>query len=221
MTTTNQLISVVLADDHPVVLHGVAGILASQHDMKVLAACGDGSAAAQAIRQFNPDVAVLDIAMPHLTGLNVLAKLVADGFKTKVVFLTAIATDDQILTAIANGARGIILKDAAPDSLVDCVRDVAAGKQWFPIDVVEAALRGEGQRQSDSDRLLQGLTDRERQIVVLVADGLSNKEIARRITLTEGTIKIHLHNVYRKLDIPNRTALTALAITYQRLLREP
>jgi DNA-binding NarL/FixJ family response regulator len=214
-----QTISIVLADDHPVVLHGVAGILRAQPDMNVLAACSDGSAAAQAIRQLVPDVAVLDLAMPGLNGLDVLSSVVNEGGKTKVVFLTAVATDDQILAAIANGAKGIVLKDAAPDSLVDCVRSVATGKQWFPTDLVEAALRHDGGRRADPSPFLHKLTAREQQIVLLVAEGLSNKDIARRIDVTEGTIKIHLHNIYDKLEIPNRTSLTALAIAYQHQLR--
>ena len=212
--TPHRSISVVLADDHPVVLHGVAGILRAQPDIEIRAACNDGGGAVHAIREQTPDVAVLDIAMPGLSGLEVLSTLVAEGIKSKVVFLTAVATNEQILTAIANGARGIVLKDAAPDSLVDCVRQVAAGKQWFPSDVVEAALR-QSSRESKSPRLLRNLTERERQIVLLVAEGIGNKELGRRIGLTEGTVKIHLHNIYGKLDVPNRTALTALAITYR------
>jgi two-component system, NarL family, nitrate/nitrite response regulator NarL len=212
-------ISIVVADDHPVVLHGVAGILRTQGDMNILAACSDGASAANAIRQFAPDIAVLDIAMPDVTGLDVLSSVIASGLDTKVVFLTALATDDQILTAIANGAKGIVLKDAAFESLVACVREVAAGRQWFPVDLVETALRRDTQQRAESRRFVQRLTEREQEIVLLVAEGLSNKEIARRINLTEGTIKIHLHNIYDKLEVPNRTALTALAITYQHQFR--
>lgn len=212
-------ISIVVADDHPVVLHGVAGILRIQEDMNILAACSDGASATNAIRQFAPDVAVLDIAMPDVSGLNVLTSVIASGLDTKVVFLTALATDDQILTAIANGAKGIVLKDAAFESLVACVREVAAGRQWFPVDLVETALRRDTQQRAESRRFVQRLTEREQEIVLLVAEGLSNKEIARRINLTEGTIKIHLHNIYDKLEVPNRTALTALAITYQHQFR--
>ncbi|HMF26522.1 MAG TPA: response regulator transcription factor [Pseudolabrys sp.] len=212
-------ISIVVADDHPVVLHGVAGVLRIQADMTILAACTDGASAVSAIRQFAPDVAVLDIAMPSVSGLDVLSSVTASGLDTKVIFLTALATDDQILTAIANGAKGIVLKDAAFESLVACVREVAAGRQWFPVDLVETALRRDTQHRAESRRFVQRLTEREQEIVLLVAEGLSNKEIARRINLTEGTIKIHLHNIYDKLEVPNRTALTALAITYQHQFR--
>jgi len=212
-------ISIVVADDHPVVLHGVAGVLRIQADMTILAACTDGASAVSAIQQFAPDVVVLDIAMPSVSGLDVLSSVTASGLDTKVIFLTALATDDQILTAIANGAKGIVLKDAAFESLVACVREVAAGRQWFPVDLVETALRRDTQHRAESRRFVQRLTEREQEIVLLVAEGLSNKEIARRINLTEGTIKIHLHNIYDKLEVPNRTALTALAITYQHQFR--
>ena len=215
MNSAGHSISIVLADDHPVVLHGVADILRAEPDMNVLAACNDGIAAVQSIRQFAPDIAVLDIAMPGLNGLEVLATIVGEGFQTKVVFLTASATDESVLAAIAHGAKGIMLKDAAPDSLVECVRNVAAGKQWFPPDVVELALKRDGGRRANSEHFVRKLTTREKEIVVLVAEGLSNKTIARRFDLTEGTVKVHLHNIYEKLEVPNRTALTALAITYQ------
>jgi len=211
-------ISIVLADDHPVVLRGVDAILSVHTDMNVLAVCTDGRAAAEAIRQLAPNVAVLDVVMPGFNGLEVLSTTAAEGSITKIVFLTAFATDDHILSAIANGARGIVVKEAAPDSLVECLRTVAAGKQWFPPDVVETALRRDASRRAESDRV-GSLTAREQQIVALVADGLSNREIARRINLAEGTIKLHLHTIYEKLETPNRTALTALAIAFRHRLQ--
>ena len=128
-----------VADDHPVVLEGVAGILRAQPDINVIAACSAGTAASVAIQQFKPDVAVLDISMPDLNGLGVLSSLAGAGLETKVVFLTALATDNQIMVAIALGARGIMLKDAATDSLIDCIRNISQGKQWFPADLIESA----------------------------------------------------------------------------------
>lgn len=116
-----QPVSVVVADDHPVVLHGITEILRAQPGISVVAACSDGTSATAAIQQFTPDVAVLDILMPDLSGL------------------TAVATDDRILAAMTSGAKGLLFKDAAPDNLVDCVREVANGKLWFPNDLVGAA----------------------------------------------------------------------------------
>jgi two-component system nitrate/nitrite response regulator NarL len=211
-------ISIVLADDHPLVLQGAAEVLSAQTDMNVLAMCTDGRAAAEVIRQFAPDVAVLDMVMPGLNGLEVLSAITGEKGFTKFVFLTAFATDDHILAAIANGAQGIVLKEAAPDCLVECVRTVAAGRQCFPRELVEAAVCRDASRRAESDRFGL-LTWREQRIVALVADGLSNKEIARRANLSEGTIKIYLHTIYEKLETPNRTALAALAIGFRHRLQ--
>ena len=212
---TTSPVSIVIADDHPFVLLGVAGLLQAQSDMNVVATCNDGEAALKAIRQYTPDVAVLDIAMPGLNGLEVLSSVAADRTATKIVFLTATAKDDQILAAITHGAKGLMLKDKAAESLIDCIRQVAAGKRWLPAEVVDIALEREIGHQVESERLVQVLTLREREITALVSEGLSNKQLARRLDLTEGTVKIHLHNIYEKLSVPNRTTLTALAITHR------
>jgi two-component system, NarL family, nitrate/nitrite response regulator NarL len=215
MNSPRPAISIVLADDHPVVLHGIASILRSQPDINVVALCGDGIAAAKSIRTLVPAIAVLDISMPGLNGLDVLSGITSEGLSTKVIFLTAVATDSQILTAITRGAKGIMLKDIAPESLADCVRQVASGRQWFPADVVDAAMEREIGRRVQSKQLVQTLTPRERQVVVSLCEGNSNKRIARQLNLTEGTVKVHLSNIYNKLGVANRTALTALTIVHR------
>ena len=212
MKNNDTPISIVVADDHPSVLHGVTDVLTSNPDMTVVAACSDGTAALQAIRQLAPTVAVLDLLMPGLSGLGVLEGISADRSATKVVLLTTTATDRQLLAAVTRGAKGIVLKEAALPELVQRVRCVAAGDLWLPPDV-EAALERRTRCQSVSKRMAESLTCREQQIVLMVSNGLSNKDIGRRLDLSEGTVKVHLHNVYRKLKVNNRTALTAMAIT--------
>ena len=200
-------VSVVVADDHPVVLRGITEILRAQPDISVVAACSCGRDATAAIQQFAPDVAVLDIVMPDLNGLDVLSSIERNGFKTRVVILTAVATEDRVLAAMTRGAKGLLFKDAAPDNLVDCVREVARGKLWFPNDPIGAARERETERQAE----IGALTLRERQITLLVSEGLTDKLVAEQLNLAEGTVKSHLHNIYRKLGIPNRTALSARA----------
>jgi two-component system nitrate/nitrite response regulator NarL len=157
-------------------------------------------------------VAVLDFFMPGLNGLDVLANMSAERRVTRAVFLTATATDKQLLAAVARGAKGIVLKETALDELVQCIRVVAAGREWLPPNLIDAAAEREVARHSVSQHLCQSLTSRERQIVLLVAEGLSNKEMCRRLGLSEGTVKIHLHNVYGKVGVNNRTALAAMAV---------
>jgi DNA-binding NarL/FixJ family response regulator len=210
-----QQISVVVADDHPVVLRGITEILRAQPDISVVAACSCGRDATAAIQQFVPDVAVLDIVMPDLNGLDVLSSIERQGLKTRVVILTAVATEDRVLAAMTRGAKGLLFKDAAPDDLVDCVREVAKGKLWFPNDLVGAAREHELGRQTDSKRSIGELTPREQQIALLVSEGLTDNLVAEQLNLAEGTVKSHLHHIYRKLGVPNRTALSVLAITHR------
>jgi DNA-binding NarL/FixJ family response regulator len=212
MTDRKKNISVALADDHPAILLGVAELLRSHPDINVVAACSNGTAVMQAIRQLAPTVAVLDFFMPGLNGLDVLANMSAERSVTKSVFFTATATDKQLLTAVSRGAKGIVLKEMALDELVRCIRVVAGGREWLPPSLIDPASEREAARQSVSTHLAQSITCRERQIVLLVAEGLSNKEMCRRLGLSEGTVKIHLHNIYEKIGVNNRTALAAMAV---------
>src|SRR5262249_16032232 len=215
MKNRSQLISIVAADDHPAVLHGVNDVLKSNADMDVVAHCTDGATALNAIRQFAPTIAVLDISTPGLSGLDVLIYLSAERCETKLVFLTATANDEQMLAAVAGGAKGIMLKERALSELIECVRTVAAGATWLPTDLIDVAFEREAGRRSVRQLLGSTLTYRERQITLMVAEGLSNKEIGRRLELSEGTVKIHLHNIYKKIGVNNRTALTAAAIAHR------
>jgi DNA-binding NarL/FixJ family response regulator len=205
----------VVADDHPAVLHGVVDVLTANSDMRVVAACNDGACALRAIQQFAPRVAVLEIYMRGLSGLEVLARISAGHTVSKVVFLTATASEEQLVSAIACGAKGIVLKHAPLTELVQSVRAVAAGHHWLRSDLVDAALEYEARCQSVGQRLAQTLTSRERHITLMVAEGLPNKDISRRLDLSEATVKIHLHNIYKKLRINNRVALTAITIAHR------
>ena len=222
--SNSRPISIVVADDHPVVLEGLASILRSQTDFDVVATCDDGTAAARAIRELVPDIAVLDLMMPGLDGLAVLSGITADGLLTKVIFLSAFATDAQLAAATAAGAQGILWKGVASEKLVDCIRSVAAGQQYRAVDGRAAtsapeAERGRRQRAGAESRpSLEQLSAREHEIAILISEGLSNKEIARRLLLTEGTVKIHLHNIYSKLEVRNRAALAALTIAWRNQL---
>jgi len=138
------------------------------------------------------------------------SRITSDGPATKVIFLSAAATDGQILTAITRGGKGIMLKDIAPESLADCVRQVASRRQWFPADDRRCCHGTRNGRRVQSKQLVQTLTPRERQVVVSLCEGNSNKKIARQLNFTEGTVKVHLSNIYNKLGVANRTALTAL-----------
>jgi DNA-binding NarL/FixJ family response regulator len=216
MNVADPQISVVIADDHPVVLRGIVGILGAEPDLHIVAVCSDGIAAELAIKKHLPDVAVLDVAMGDSSGIDLLSKLRVEGeLSTRFIFLTATGTPDQLLNAIELGASGILLKETATTDLVDCIRAVANGNQWLPQDLIAVAHERQTSRAVMASRFATLLTRRERELMLLVAQSLSNKEIARELGLAEGTIKIHLHNIYQKVGVNNRTALATLTLAHQ------
>jgi len=150
-----------------------------------------------------PDIAILDISMPGLTGLEILTIVNSERLPTRLVFFTA----------SIEGTYGVIPKDVELEILVQSLRQVADGQRLFPLPSSDQTASREQRNIAVSDNALTVLTDRERQIMRLVSEGLSNKEIGRRLNISDGTIKQHLHHIYQKLEISNRTVLAALAIT--------
>ena len=168
MNTEHKLISLVIADDHPIVLEGIVGVLRVENDFQVVATCRTGAGAFRAIIDLKPEVAVLDIAMPEMTGLEILIKLRAEGAETKIILLTANTTDRQLLSGIEHGARALLLKEAPLTDLAETIRRVAAGARCFPSDLVDAALARQIGGEDAGDRLA-GLSAREREVMRLVA----------------------------------------------------
>ena len=203
--------SLVLCDDHPLILRGLADLIAADTDIDIVATCGDGEQAIEAILEHMPDVAVLDISMPRRDGIDVLRKVAREQWPVRVVFLTGCITDEQVIQAIAAGAYGIVLKESAAASLVDCLRHVADGGKWLPSTIVQPALsRASASAAARRASPFELLTRREKEVARLIADGLSNRDIAARLAMSEGTVKIHLHNIYSKLGVDNRTAVAIL-----------
>ena len=206
-----QPLSVLLADDHPVVLQGLVNLLNSFADIRVVAECSDGIDALKSIRRLAPNVAVLDMAMPGLTGLEVLSRIRGSEEETKFVIFTASVSEAEVAAVIANGAKGIVHKDAVLEDLVHCIREVAKGRPWLSPTI--AATIAEYQWRSPVQPVHGQLTARERQVMMLVSEGLSNKEVGHKLDVREGTVKIHLHNIFQKTGLANRTALTATVIS--------
>jgi two-component system nitrate/nitrite response regulator NarL len=204
-----RCVNIVIADPHPVVVLGLMSILSAENDFNILASSYDGRECIQAIRDLSPDIALLDIFMPGLTGLDILAAATSEHLSTRIVFLTASAEDRDLIIAVARGAYGVILKDTPPDVLVHSLRQAAAGRRLLSLACFDSPRIQECQ--TGTEDVLTLLTERERQIVRLVSEGLSNKEVGRQLNVSDGTIKVHLHHIYQKLAINNRTALAALA----------
>jgi DNA-binding NarL/FixJ family response regulator len=204
-------ISLVLADNHPIILDGLEQLFERGQDFKVLARCGDGEEALRAVRKHRPDILVLDLRLPGKDGLAILREMKRDKLATHVVLLTAAVDEGQVLEAIRLGVRGVVLKEMAPHLLLQCIRKVHAGEQWLEKQSVGRLLEKLLQRETAARQLALDLTPREIEIVRLVARGLRNKGIAERLSVKEGTVKIHLHNIYEKLHVDGRLELTLYA----------
>jgi DNA-binding NarL/FixJ family response regulator len=204
-------IRVVLADDHAIVLSGLRRLFEAEPDFDVVRCCPDGQAAMAAVVADTPDVLVLDLRMPEVTGLDVLRRLNESPTPCRTILLTASLDDEELVEAVRLGVRGIVLKESAPEALLECVRQVHRGGSCLEI---ETTTRGFGQaldRAAASRHAREVLTARERDIVAMVSQGLRNKVIAERLGITEGTVKIHLHNIYEKANVDGRLALAIWA----------
>jgi len=201
------MINLVLADDHPIVLAGLDNMFRRERDCRVVASCVDGVEAMRAISRHSPDVAVLDLRMPRMHGLAVLRQIQKEKLATRTVLLAAVLEDDDLVEAVRLGVRGIVLKEMAPTLVVQCVREVHAGGQWLEKRSVSQAIEKLIRREEATRDMAKILTPREVQIAGAVASGLRNKEIADKLGIAEGTVKIHLHVIYEKLKIDGRMAL--------------
>jgi two-component system nitrate/nitrite response regulator NarL len=205
--------SVVIADSHPVVVRGLTSVLEARNGFKVVACCNDGPNCIAAIRSLVPDIAILDVAMPGLSGLEILAIANSESLSTRLVFFTASAEDRELILSAAARAYGVLLKDMELEILVRSLRQIADGQRLLTLPSFDKAVPPERENIAIAENEPTVLTDRERQIMALVSEGLSNKEMGRRLNIADGTIKVHLHHIYRKLEISNRTLLAALAIS--------
>jgi DNA-binding NarL/FixJ family response regulator len=204
-------IRVVLADDHPIVLEGLQQLFAVEKDFEVVAHCSDGEEALAAVEEQKPDVLVLDVRMPRLDGLGVLRELAARKSAARVVLLTAEVNDNEVLEAVRLGARAIVLKETASQTLLRAARAASRGEQFLDERSVRRALDHLLRREAGVAEARRMLTARELQIVRMVATGQRNRQIAEALSISEGTVKIHLHSIYAKLGVSGRMELMLYA----------
>jgi DNA-binding NarL/FixJ family response regulator len=194
----------VLVDDHPIVLDGLEQLFRLEPELEVVARCRDAAAALAAVDRHRPDVLILDLKMPGDGGIAVLQALAGRPEAPRVVLLTAALDEDELIDAVRLGARGVVLKEMAPQLLLEAVRRVAAGGEWLEEGLGGRAIKRLLARHRAA---AAGLTVREEEIVRLAARGLRNREIADELHISEGTVKMHLHHVFNKLDCDNRVEM--------------
>lgn len=205
------MIRLVIADDHPIVLDGLEQLFHETADFEVVARCTDGDQVLTAVATHDPDVLILDIRMPRKDGLTVLREVRKKMPDLRTIVLTAALNEDEVLESIRLGVKGVVLKEMPPRLLLECVRKVHAGGQWIETNSMGKALERLVKTGETSSAAREALTPREIEIVRMVTAGLRNKDIADRLAITEGTVKVHLHTVYQKLQVDGRMELMIYA----------
>lgn len=199
-------IRVVIADDHPIVLMGLDSLFTVEPGYQIVARCVSGAEAIDAVTRYRPDILIVDLRMQPLDGIAVLHALQETDVQVRAIVLSATIEDAEVRAALRLGARGVILKEQAAQQLIQCVRTVHEGGYWLEQAGLSAVLWEDPTPvHAASGSAL--LTAREREIVSLITDGLRNKEIARRLEIAEGTVKVHLNNIYKKLGVDSRVGL--------------
>jgi two-component system nitrate/nitrite response regulator NarL len=203
----SRTISVLIADDHPLFRQAIARVIAERPDLELVAEASDGSAALDQIRELKPDVAVIDIRMPKLDGSDVLVALRDEGLPTNVVFLSAFLDPKTVYDAVAAGANAYLSKEAETDEIVTAILAAARGETILGPEV-QTGLAEQIRLREESEARPR-LSEREQQVLELIAEGLSAPEIGERIHLSTATVKTHLQHLYEKLGVSERAAAVA------------
>jgi DNA-binding NarL/FixJ family response regulator len=194
------VIRVLIADDHGVIRDGLGRLISALEDMEVVGLAGDGEEALQRVAELSPDVVLMDLDMPRMDGIEATRRVIADHPGTAVLVLTSFSDKPRILGALKAGAAGYLLKDVAADEVAAGIRSAARGES--PLDPRAARTILTAQAEPDP---LDALSDREREVLLLLVEGLPNKLIARRLDITEKTVKSHLTRVFREIGVTDRT----------------
>ncbi|MCC6860474.1 MAG: response regulator transcription factor [Bryobacterales bacterium] len=216
--TAPEPIRIVIADDHPIFRDGLRRLLALESDFEVVAEAADGKEVLEVVEKLDPDILLLDLKMPALDGLAALQKLQLNKRRTRVIVLTASEDKNEFVQAMKFGTSGIVLKQTATDLLIKSIRKVHAGEIWLDSNTTAAVMRQFAAPSetiapaTGRDRDRSPLSQREREIVALVAQGYKNKEMAEKMFISEQTVKNHLHNIFDKLGVSDRLELALYAI---------
>jgi DNA-binding NarL/FixJ family response regulator len=206
-------VRVLVADDQPLVRAGIRRVIEADDSLVVSGEAADGHEAVALTRALRPDVVLMDIRMPILDGIEATERLVADGTSARIIVLTTFGLDEYVLAALRAGASGFVLKEATPEEILEAIHVVAAGDALIAPAVTRAVIEelGRRPRRADLAARLDELTPREREVLALVAQGLSNAEIASKLVVGEGTVKTHVAHVLAKLSVRDRVQAVVFA----------
>ena len=211
MNETNSSIQVFIADDHLIVREGIKALLSTEDDIDVIGDAGDGRSAVDEVTRLKPDVIIMDLLMPGMDGIEAIGHIKDHQPNARILVLTSFATDDKVFPALQAGATGFLLKDSPPQMLVDGIRQVYRGESWLHPKIARKVLQ-ELTKPKDEKTAANQLTDRELEVLRLLAQGYSNQDIADQLVLSEATVRTHVSHILSKLHLTSRTQAALYAL---------
>ena len=208
----SESVRVLIADDHAILREGLADLLAEQPDIEVVGQAVDGDDTLAKVRELKPDVLLLDLLMPKLDGLGVLARIGDSLPETKVIVLTGVDDEEYMARSIQAGVKGYLIKDVASGQLIDAIRSVANGEGWLPPRLAGALFKRLSGGDSEDEKKLHRLTPRELEVLDLIGQARSNAAIAGELFISEHTVKVHVSRILDKLDLSARAEAVRFAI---------
>ena len=207
-------VRIVLADDHTILREGLRALLSADPKFEIVAEAEDGRQAVRCVEKLGPDLLLMDLSMPRMSGIDAISEIKKRYPETKIIALTVHKTEEYLLTTLQAGAEGYVLKDATHDELVMAIHNVMAGKPYLSPGISEKIIEGylEGKEGSRSLSSWQKLSQREREVLKLIAEGYKNKEIAEELCISLKTVEKHRANLMKKLDLHNAAGLTVYAV---------
>lgn len=202
-TTTNSKLGILIVDDHPIVRFGLNALLSTQDDLEVVGLAENGEAALELLRSISVDIALVDLRMPGLSGVETLRSIGEFGCHVRTIIISSFEYDEEVYAAVKAGAQGFVHKEADAEDILRAIRAVGRGMQAFPKHISERLA---------SDQMTAGLSVRETEVLQLVATGLTNKEVARTLNISQFTVRNHLNHITQKLDATDRTEAIFIAL---------
>ena len=211
MNEVDGSIQVFIVDDHFIVREGIKALLSMEDGIDVIGDAGDGKRAVEEVARLKPDVILMDLLMPGMDGIEAIRHIKNNQLDARILVLTSFATDDKVFPALQAGALGFLLKDTPPEMLVDGIRQVNRGESWLHPKIARKVLR-ELTKPKDEKNTANQLTDRELEVIRLLAQGYSNQDIADQLVLSEATIRTHVSHILSKLHLASRTQAALYAL---------
>jgi len=206
-----KAIRLLITDDHSIVRKGIKALLATEKDLQVVGEAENGADAVEKSAALKPDVVLMDLVMPEMDGIEATRRITTEQPGTKILVLTSFAADDKVFPAIKAGALGYLLKDSTPDQLLEAIRQVYKGEPSLEPSIARKVLQ-ELSRPGQGRQTTEPLTERELEVLRLIAQGMSNKEIATKIFVAEWTVRSHVSNILGKLHLASRTQAALYAL---------